>query len=54
MFFLTSVIYLTLTFTVTRLLRLIEKKMDGNSSYTICGSQTDSRSAITVPVEKEA
>ena len=52
-FFITSVIYLALTFTVTRLLRLIEKKMDGNSSYTICGSQTDSRSAISVPVERK-
>ena len=52
-FFITSVIYLTLTCTITRLLRLIEKKMDGNSSYTICGSQTDSRSAISVPVEQK-
>ena len=52
-FFITGIIYLTLTFTISRLLRLIERKMDGNSSYTICGSQTDSRSAISVPVEKE-
>ena len=52
-FFITSAIYLTLTFTITRLLRLIERKMDGDSSYTICGSQTDSRSAISVPVEKK-
>ena len=52
-FFITSLIYLTLTFSITRLLRYIEKKMDGNSSYTICGSQTDSRSAISVPVDKE-
>ena len=52
-FFITSLIYLALTFSITRLLRFIEKKMDGNSSYTICGSQTDSRSAISVPVEKK-
>ena len=48
-FFITAVIYLTLTFTVTRLLRLLEKKMDGKKTYTIMGSQTDSRAAIKVP-----
>ena len=53
-FFITSAIYLVLTFSVTRILRFIERKMDGDSSYTIMGSQTDSHSAITVPVEKEA
>lgn len=52
-FFITALIYLVLTFSVTRLLRLIERKMDGDSSYTICGSQSDSRSVIHVPVEKE-
>jgi putative lysine transport system permease protein len=39
-FFVTSVIYLILTLTVTRLLRLLEKKLDGPDSYTIMGSQT--------------
>ena len=53
-FFITSLIYLALTFSVSRILRLVERKMDGNSSYTILGSQTDSRAAITVPIEKEA
>ena len=52
-FFITALIYLVLTFSVTRLLRLIERKMDGDNSYTICGSQSDSRSVIHVPVEKE-
>ena len=52
-FFITALIYLVLTFSITRLLRLIERKMDGDSSYTICGSQSDSRSVIHVPVEKE-
>ena len=37
-----------LTFTVPRLLRLLEKKMDGGKSYTICGSQSDSASTITI------
>ncbi len=36
-----AVIYFILTFTVTRLLRLIERKMDGNDSYTVFGSQSD-------------
>ena len=48
-FFITAIIYFILTFTVTRILRFIEKMMDGKSSYTIHGSQTSSRSAITLP-----
>ena len=47
-FTITAVIYLVLTFTVTRLLRLVERKMDGSNTYTICGSQSDSQSVITV------
>ena len=47
-FAITAVIYFILTFTVTRILRLIERKMDGSGTYTILGSQTDSQSAITV------
>ena len=47
-FFIIACIYLTLTFTVTRLLRLLEKKMDGKKNYTIYGSQSDSHSSITV------
>lgn len=47
-FFVTAVIYLILTFSVTRILRLIEKKMDGPDHYTIYGSQSDSKAAITV------
>ena len=53
-FFITACIYLVLTFTVTRLLRLLEKKMEGKSTYTIYGSQSDSKSAITVSEEAEA
>lgn len=40
-FFITAVIYFILTFTVTRILRLIEKKMDGPDSYVIYGSQSN-------------
>ncbi len=45
-FFITACIYLVLTFTITRLLRLVEKKMDGKSSYTIMGSQSHSQGMI--------
>lgn len=38
-FLLTAVIYFVLTFTITRILRLIEKKMDGKKDYTVQGSQ---------------
>lgn len=41
-----AVIYFILTFIVTRLLRLAEKKMDGSRRQTICGSQTDFQSQI--------
>ena len=36
------VLYFILTFTVTRLLRFVERKLDGNDSYVIFGSQSDS------------
>ena len=39
------VLYFILTFTVTRLLRLAEKKLAGSDSYTICGSGSDSVAA---------
>lgn len=39
-FFITASIYFVLTFTTTRLLRLIEMKMDGSSSYTVHESST--------------
>jgi putative lysine transport system permease protein len=45
-FFITAVIYFILTFTFTRLLRLVEKKLSGSSSYTVYGSQTDSKAEI--------
>lgn len=39
-FFITSVIYFVMTFACTRLLRWVEKKMDGPENYRIHGSQT--------------
>ena len=47
-FFITSCIYFVLTFTITRILRWLEKKMDGPQNYTILGSQTDAGSLIQV------
>ncbi len=39
-FFITACIYFVMTFTVTRFLRWLEKKMDGPENYAIHGSQT--------------
>lgn len=47
-FLITCVIYLILTFTVTRVLRLVERKMDGSDSYTIHSSQTTPEQLIKV------
>ena len=38
-FFIASVIYFVMTFTVTRILRLIETKLDGPSNYIMSGNQ---------------
>ena len=51
-YFVICVIYFVLTFTVTRLLRLAEKHLDGKDSYTIFGSQSDS--AAEIHIKKEA
>ena len=48
-----AVIYLILTFTVTRILRFLEKKMEGGTSYMICGSQSDPDAQIRVTKEAE-
>ena len=47
-----AVIYFILTFTVTRLLRLVEKKLAGSNSYTICGSQSDPNAEIHVKEDR--
>ena len=46
------VIYFILTFTITRLLRLIERKLDGGDSYVIFGSQSDSAAEIRISREE--
>ena len=45
------VIYFVITFTITRLLRLVEKLLAGKNNYTICGSQTDPAAMIKVNEE---
>ncbi len=48
-YFVVCVIYFILTFTVTRILRLIERKLEGSESFVICGSQSDPKAEIRVP-----
>lgn len=38
-FFVACIIYLVMTFTVTRILRYIEKRMDGPDDYIMCANQ---------------
>ena len=47
-----AVIYFVLTFSVTRILRYLEKKLAGPNSYTVCGSQSDSHAEIHVKGEQ--
>ncbi len=48
------IIYFIMTFTVTRILRFAEKKLEGSSSYTICGSQSDPAAEIHIAKEAES
>lgn len=47
------VIYFVLTFSVTRLLRLAEKKLTGPENYVICGSQSDPDAEIHINKEEQ-
>ena len=47
------VLYFILTFTVTRLLRLAERRLDGDESYVIFGSQSDSAAEIHIKTARE-
>ncbi|MBR4420550.1 MAG: amino acid ABC transporter permease [Clostridia bacterium] len=44
----TCLLYFIMTFTITRILRLIERKLEGDDNYTICGSQSDPKAEIKV------
>ena len=48
------VIYFVMTFSITRILRFIEKKLAGNNSYTICGSQSDPHAEIHIKEDGNA
>lgn len=43
-----ALIYFILTFAVTRILRLVEKKLAGDENYVICGSQSNPDAEIKV------
>ena len=47
-YFIIAVIYLVLTYATSRLLALIERRMDGPANYVIHGSQSSSKAAIVV------
>lgn len=46
-----ATIYFVLTFTTTRILRLVEKKLAGSNTYVICGSQSNPDAEIHVNKE---
>jgi len=50
-FIIIALIYFVLTFAVTRILRLVEKKMDGADTYTVFGSQSNSNAEVHVSKE---
>ena len=47
------ILYFILTFTITRLLRLAEKKLSGSENYTVCGSQSDPAAEIHIKEKAE-
>ena len=50
-YFIICVLYFILTFSITRLLRYVEKRLDGKDNYTIFGSQSDSAAEIHIKTE---
>lgn len=48
------ILYFVLTFTITRLLRLLERQLEGKENYTICGSQSDPAAEIHVHAQEES
>ncbi|MEG2117749.1 MAG: amino acid ABC transporter permease, partial [Clostridia bacterium] len=47
-YFIIAIIYFVLTFATTRILRVIERKMDGPDSYAIYGSQSSATAEIHI------
>jgi putative lysine transport system permease protein len=52
-FLVTCILYFVMTFTVTRILRLVERKMEGSKTYTIHGSQTVPEAEIKITNGRE-
>ncbi len=50
-YFIVCVVYFMLTFSITLLLRFLEKKLEGKENYTIFGSQSDPDAEIHIPKE---
>ena len=48
------ILYFIMTFSITRLLRFMERKLDGKENYTIFGSQTDPSAEIHIEGGKES
>ncbi len=42
------ILYFIMTFTITKLLRYLEKKLDGKENYTVFGSQSDPEAEIHI------
>lgn len=47
------VLYFVLTYTITRLLRVVERRLEGKDQYVIFGSQTDPMAEIHIQKETE-
>ena len=52
-FFITCMIYLVMTFTITRIMLWIERRMDGPNTYVIMGSQNMPNTSIKIEQDRE-
>lgn len=50
-YFVVCVLYFLMTFAVTKLLRLCERKLEGKENYTVFGSQSDPNAEIHIKVQ---
>ncbi len=52
-FLITMIIYLFMTFTVTRILRMLEKKLDGPANFIMSGNQMQVNTPEVKPLERQ-
>lgn len=52
-FLITSIIYLTMTVTISRALRYLEKRMDGSDSYDVMGNQMQVETPDLAPADQK-